>query len=153
MIGLSFQMSCRQFWIRSRLKDELPELCDLRRPIIPLETYSCTRDTIEDVLNTFPYFQSNLPKVDGVLFYHQDAHYTQGRTPLVGWLKTFMIPEVFGVSIVDSYYEDRPGDYVNYLEFVAQFDKQYSSKRNRRKGTDDSDMNSSVDLIDVELNE
>lgn len=134
-------MSFRQFWIQSRLKDELPELGEMRRPIIPLDAHSCSKEIIEDALNGFPHFPNNLPKVDGVLFYHQEAHYAQGRTPLVGWLKVFMIPEVLDVSVVSDYYDDRPPDYVNYLEFVAEFDKQHAKKRVRR------------DLIDVELSE
>ena len=33
------------------------------------------------------------------MFYHKKTAYTAGETPLVGWLKPFMVPEVLGVSI------------------------------------------------------
>ena len=33
------------------------------------------------------------------MFYHKKTAYTTGETPLVGWLKPFMVPEVLGISI------------------------------------------------------
>ena len=35
--------------------------------------------------------------LDGILFYNNETHYTHGPTPLVGWLKAFMLPEILGL--------------------------------------------------------
>ncbi|EDO34636.1 predicted protein [Nematostella vectensis] len=37
--------------------------------------------------------------VDGLLFFHKRTHYSQGRTPLVGWLKPYMLPEILGIPV------------------------------------------------------
>ena len=38
-------------------------------------------------------------QVDGLLFYHKRTHYSPGRTPLVGWLKDYMLPVILGISV------------------------------------------------------
>ncbi|KXJ10900.1 Snurportin-1 [Exaiptasia diaphana] len=43
-----------------------------------------------------PVFDS---EVDGLLFYHKRAHYTHGRSPLVGWLKVYMLSEILNIPI------------------------------------------------------
>jgi snurportin-1 len=42
-------------------------------------------------------------KIDGLLFYHSEVHYTPGQTALVGWLKPFMLPEILNVPVPDYY--------------------------------------------------
>lgn len=38
-------------------------------------------------------------QVDGLLFYHKQTHYTPGSTPLVGWLRPYMLPEILGLAV------------------------------------------------------
>ena len=47
-------------------------------------------------------------QVDGLLFFHKRTHYTFGRTPLVGWLKPYMVPEILGVSVPEAYLAGAP---------------------------------------------
>ena len=45
---------------------------------------------------SFAYFMTNFDLcADGILFYHHDAMYTSGTTPLVAWIKPWMAEEVF----------------------------------------------------------
>ena len=37
------------------------------------------------------------------MFYHKSAHYHAGMTPLVGWLKPSMMPEILGVDVPAKY--------------------------------------------------
>ena len=39
------------------------------------------------------------PQVDGLLFYHQQTHYTPGSTPLVGWLRPYMVTDILGIEV------------------------------------------------------
>ncbi|MEE6528178.1 hypothetical protein FKM82_030189, partial [Ascaphus truei] len=58
---------------------------------VGLQSFPCSLDTVQQVLTQeFPY------KVDGLLFYHKHTHYTPGSTPLVGWLRPYMAPEILG---------------------------------------------------------
>ncbi len=47
-------------------------------------------------------------ELDGILFYHKQTHYTSGSTPLVGWLKPWMLPDMLSVPIPDSIMTSRP---------------------------------------------
>ncbi|PIK32912.1 putative snurportin-1-like, partial [Apostichopus japonicus] len=38
----------------------------------------------------------------------QQTHYTTGSTPLVGWLKPWMLPEVLRVSVPQKYIDSKP---------------------------------------------
>lgn len=33
------------------------------------------------------------------MFYHRQTHYTPGSTPLVGWLKSYMVPDILGLKV------------------------------------------------------
>ncbi|EQB78110.1 snurportin-1 [Camelus ferus] len=43
--------------------------------------------------------KAKLNPVDGLLFYHRQAHYSPGSTPLVGWLRPYMVSDVLGVAV------------------------------------------------------
>ena len=46
------------------------------------------------LVETFPT-ESIVPLVDGFMFYHKEAEYQEGTTPLVGWLKPEHIEDQF----------------------------------------------------------
>ena len=49
----------------------------------------------------------------GVLFYHKEAHNEPGCTPLVGWLKPYMIPEILNIPVPEWILSQAPSDYIN----------------------------------------
>jgi len=51
------------------------------------------------VMATENLFGKDGPAVDGLLFYHSQAHYIPGKTPLVGWLKPHMMSTVLGIPV------------------------------------------------------
>jgi hypothetical protein len=55
--------------------------------------------TMTAVMATEHLFGSDGPALDGLLFYHSQAHYISGNTPLVGWLKPHMMPTVLGIPV------------------------------------------------------
>jgi|SRR6218665_1305126 len=57
-----------------------------------------------------------LLQLDGLLFYHKQAHYTFGSTPLVVWLKAYMLPEILGVQVPDHYVAETPSTYGNFQQ-------------------------------------
>ena len=58
--------------------------------------------------------------LDGLLFYHKLGFYTPNVTPLVGWLKPFMIPEILGMKIPEFYAKAQPVNYVNIKEYIKK---------------------------------
>lgn len=63
---------------------------------------------------------SELAPLDGLLFYHRDGLYTRGHTPLVTWLKTFMLPEILGISLPPPF-DEKPDDYIDIRHYLLNF--------------------------------
>jgi snurportin-1 len=59
--------------------------------------------TMTAVMTTENLFGQDGPALDGLLFYHSQAHYIPGNTPLVGWLKPHMMSTVLGIPVAPVY--------------------------------------------------
>ena len=73
-----------------------------------LPVYRCTKEIITDALNSPMPFNENL---DGLLIYHKRVHYIPGETSLVGWIKSYMVPELLNIQVCKNLMEQRPVDY------------------------------------------
>lgn len=96
-----------------------------------LPNYPCDQTVIKNCLDHL-YFENNLPPVDGILFYHKEASYTGGKTPLVGWLKPFMVPEILGIFVAEEYMQRRPEKYINLGGHIA-YGKEMKKQKRRNK--------------------
>ncbi|XP_068626830.1 snurportin-1 [Battus philenor] len=116
----------RQYWLKSHFQ-ELSDLHNISKTnnitfqLLPM--VSCDVESFNHFMMKYPHFESNVPLLDGLLFYHKKAHYVAGETPLVGWLYPYMVNEVLGPHIViNSMYEaERPDDYINQADFIEKF--------------------------------
>ena len=121
-----------------KLNEEKPQC--LRRdnvnPYIfkPLATYSTERGSLEKVFQDpeFPMFDG-LPLLDGILFYHNMLNYMPGHTPLVGWLKGYMIPEMLGIAVSSKIESQKPPTYASMKEHISEFETNYFQKKEQRK--------------------
>merc|ERR1711962_1265153 len=75
---------------------------------MPLPIYECTPASISNALNSSLPFED---KLDGLLIYHKNVHYTPGKTPLVGWIKGYMVPELLGIEVCQELQEQQPAEY------------------------------------------
>lgn len=73
------------------------------------------------------------PQLDGFLLYHKLAHYTHGKTPLVGWLLPWMIPEMLGYTVHPEYLKQRPTGSLSALEFMDDFDMKRKLGQQKRR--------------------
>ncbi|XP_076245829.1 snurportin-1 [Calliopsis andreniformis] len=106
----------RFFWLKSQLQ-EIKELQGRDThintfPILSLPNISCDTDISLALANL-----SYLHPLDGLLFYHRDGQYTKGRTPLVTWLKPFMLPEVLGIFVPPPL-DEKPDGYIDYKYYI-----------------------------------
>jgi len=104
-------------WIDSKIQ-ELPEMENSETEtntysILSLPRIKCSSN-LTDALTNLP---SELFPLDGILFYHRHAHYHYGTTPLVMWLKPFMLPEILGIW-VPSPLDEKPDDYVDFQHYI-----------------------------------
>ena len=81
-------------------------------------------------------------KVDGLLFFHKRTHYICGRTPLVGWLQSYMLPETIGVPVPDVYLEGVPS--VNKLTLLK-------SNQDLRAGDEEKQTISQLNAVDEKI--
>ena len=92
----------RTFWSKTKLGEE-GERVSTHSKINPLrflclDYYPCSKDSIVKVLS------SKWPvEVDGLLFFHKDAHYIIGRNPLTSWLKPHMVPDILKLPVSQEF--------------------------------------------------
>jgi len=114
----------RFYWLASKFEDELQSCSSEsqqsgRYRFALLPELGCTNEQLAATFSAPAPFP-----VDGLLFYHRDAHYAFGHTPLVSWLKPYMIPEMLpGVGRPHaSFMSGMPSDYVNYLRDIESYE-------------------------------
>lgn len=127
----------RDFWIESQIQESnLHQITDNNEyPFRIIDKCDCGDEhALNEFLSNYPIWPNNQPELDGFLFYHKEASYVHGTTPLVGWLFAFMIPEFFNLpNFNENYMAKKPVDYINYSTFMTQFDDNLrDNKKNRR---------------------
>ncbi|XP_066990718.1 snurportin-1 isoform X1 [Macrobrachium rosenbergii] len=129
-------------WLKSRLEEEAVGIGEISK-------YNPMR------FERLPYYESSpeslsklfgeggqLPfpvELDGILFYNRDTHYTHGPTPLVGWLKAYMLPEILGVPVAEKYEKERPAKYISlpkHIEYAKELKKDRKEKMDVTPGKD-----------------
>ncbi len=89
----------------------------------PYKFINVTRvDTLTDLKIQETFNSSFEYEIDGVLFYHREGHYSSGYTPLVGWLKLYMIPEILNIAIPS--WIKTPSDYYGFRKEISESKKQ-----------------------------
>lgn len=73
---------------------------------------SCILDADADDSQQLPYL--------GIIFYHKEGHYTVGRTPLVGWLFSYMLQEKLHIDVESFHLANKPVDYECFEHYVSQ---------------------------------
>uniref|UniRef100_A0A8C5TR54 Snurportin-1 n=1 Tax=Malurus cyaneus samueli TaxID=2593467 RepID=A0A8C5TR54_9PASS len=118
------QTDFRFFWLSSKIQEEegLGEKSRINPyKFVGLQNFPCSSDSLCELLATdFPF------EVDGLLFYHKQTHYTPGSTPLVGWLRPYMVPEILGLSVPATALTAKP-DYAG-----RQLQQIIESKRSKK---------------------
>ncbi|XP_014800264.1 PREDICTED: snurportin-1 isoform X2 [Calidris pugnax] len=84
--------------------------------------------------------KSRINPVDGLLFYHKQTHYTPGSTPLVGWLRPYMVPEILGLSVPVTALTAKPDYAGRQLQQIIQ------SKKNKKLAGEKGQPNGHYEL-------
>lgn len=99
-----------------------------------------SRDLYPHLLEKSQFFPENV-ELDGINFYYPKGLYTPGETPLVLWLKPYMIPDVLQKPVNDRLvYFQRPPDYVNVFEYSQNFKKMNEKNKKKKKNNSNCDM-------------
>uniref|UniRef100_A0A2A4K620 Snurportin-1 n=1 Tax=Heliothis virescens TaxID=7102 RepID=A0A2A4K620_HELVI len=133
----------RHYWLLSNL-DDIPDLGTYSKKnqlifkILPKTT--CDPQSFNEFMMSFPPFPNYTPALDGLLFYHKQAHYVAGQTPLVTWLYPFMVPEVLGkeITVNPGYMLTMPVNYVNQADYILKFTEKTAKSYRRKNGRSES---------------
>lgn len=68
-------------------------------------------------------------QVDGLLFYHRQTHYTPGTTPLVGWLRPYMVSDILGLEVPEGPLTVRPLDAAHQVQQIVEQKKKTQTRR------------------------
>ncbi|XP_070809687.1 snurportin-1 [Pituophis catenifer annectens] len=125
------QTDFRFYWLHSKMEEEM-DLSEKSRlnpyRFVGLKSYSCNSASLCEVLAmTFPF------EVDGILFYHKQAHYNPGSTPLVGWLRPYMVSDILGIVVPSCPLTSKPGYAGQQLQQIIEH------KRNKNQQPGEAD--------------
>ncbi|XP_066199028.1 snurportin-1 isoform X6 [Saccopteryx leptura] len=96
---------------------------DCQFKFVGLQNFPCTTESLCEVLSMdFPF------EVDGLLFYHKQTHYSPGSTPLVGWLRPYMVSDILGVAVPAGPLTTKPEYAGHQLQQIIEH------KRSQKKG-------------------
>lgn len=92
-----------------------------------------TKDLCLTVLEKYQFFPENV-ELDGINFYHPESLYTIGETPLVLWLKPFMMSDILQIPINDYLAQlHKPPNYVNVIEYSQNLNLKKKNKKYKKK--------------------
>ncbi|VDK43455.1 unnamed protein product [Anisakis simplex] len=116
---------CRLFLLNSRISEnenfnEISKQFPYRFVCLP--SCRCHRSSIEQLMKSSTDFEFEL---DGVLFYYAGALYRPGQSPLVGWLKPWMLPEILSVSIPDALMSGNSSSKGTSQKFIDEFNTKH----------------------------
>lgn len=120
-------MEFRFFWLRSQFLDnpEFSIISDRNKyKFYHLDYASASAAIISGMLSSIPRLEEKTFLYDGILFYHKESVYISGFTPLVTWLKPYMVPEVFGCDVNEVYMQKKPHNYDSFQEFIRKLSSQ-----------------------------
>ncbi|KAJ6664155.1 hypothetical protein lerEdw1_008370 [Lerista edwardsae] len=136
------QTDFRFFWLHSKIQEEegLGEKSRINPfRFVGLQNYSCASSSLCEVLTTnFPF------EVDGLLFYHKQTHYSPGSTPLVGWLRPYMVSDILGISVPAGPLTAKPGYAGHQLQQIIEH------KRNKKQASEEDSSNTRDGCYELE---
>lgn len=108
-----------------------------------------TRDLYHHILEKGQFFPDDI-ELDGINFYFPESLYTPGETPLMLWLKPFMIPDVLQKPVNDHLLQlHRPPDYVNIFEYSQSLKKKSRKFKKKKNFTPNCDKMEVENLVEV----
>lgn len=96
----------RFFWGTTKFSEDLADIGEVQKknpyPMIWLPHMTCDKAQLTTSVNKpYPY------KIDGLLFYHKQGHYSAGSSPLVGWIKPGMLKEALDLDVnLSAFHQD-----------------------------------------------
>ena len=127
----------RSFWLKTKLAESADQIANFARTnpfkFLPLTFYPCSKESLTRELGSkWPVL------VDGLLFFHKEAHYTTGTSPLAVWLKPHMVPDILGLPVSREFLECAPAMSETKMETAEDSDNTHSEAKMETAAVDDT---------------
>ena len=83
------------------------------------------------------------------MFYHKRTHYTFGPSPLVVWLKAYMLPEILGISVPAELLALAPSTYGGFSAHAETVRQKKIDREQQQQQAADGKMKSDADSVQV----
>lgn len=114
-----------------------------------LPWFTCGKEAIRLSLQN-PCNEDTIP-IDGLLFFNKHASYIRKETSQVQWVKPYMVPDLFEVSICESFLQEKPaGLTVKNLEVHNNLQKLQNENYASSKGSNPSQKGDNKSTPDSE---
>ena len=127
-VFINCEAEFRLFWLKNKFEEDNLSAQNKNDSVLTLNRFYdlANYNEIQECLQKYPFWNNNKPELDGLLFYHKKSMYVEGKTPFVGWLYPFMLPELFGYDFIQMHpeYYKQPENYVNYRVFIENFNNE-----------------------------
>ena len=141
IVLLDCETEFRFYWLKVKL-DEIPEVGSHSEAnnfaFVALPYIECREEYLTELMNSYPLFSEGTdPELDGILFYHKSNLYEHGSTPLVSWIKPFMMEDVLGIKVHENYAKGRPACYLDQAAYIRNFEQNAQDRKDffRNRGS------------------
>lgn len=126
----------RFFWLKSKLTDDL-ELSQCKNyRFVLIDSIPAQRPLIQDAMFRSFQINENTYYFDGIVFYHKHSHYYFGDTPLVGWLASYMLPELLHIDVSQEHLFKVPQDYKGACDYILNLKSKTKDKKIKRNNAE-----------------
>lgn len=135
MSMIDSEAELRFFWLKSKFTEDLILSQCKNFKFILIDCIPAQRSLIQDMMFGTLEIEANRYYYDGIVFYHKESHYFFGKTPLVGWLASYMLTELLHIDVSEEHLVKRPEEYKGAHDYIQNVK---TIKSERRKFKDDS---------------
>lgn len=129
----------RFYWLKSKFAEDLEIFNWTNIKFVLVDYIPAQRSLIQDAMFGSLQINENNYYYDGIVFYHKNSHYTFGRTPLTGWLASYMLTEILHIDVPQEHLFKKPEDYQNVHDYIESL----KTKKKRKINSSNVTMESS----------
>lgn len=125
----------RFYWLKSKFTDDLRLSCCTNIQLVLIDHMPAERSLIQNAMFEKLHINNEEYYYDGVVFYHKESHYYFGKTPLVGWLASFMLSELLHIDVSQQHFVKMPEEYKGVEDYIQNLKDMKKTVKNKVKNS------------------
>lgn len=133
----------RFFWLKSKFTEDIQLSHWNNMRFVLMDCIPAQRSLIQNAMFDCLKIDENRYFYDGIVFYHKKSHYSFGKTPLSGWLASYMLTEILHIDVPPEHLFKKPKDYTNVHEYMQNLKTKKKTPRKKKNKSNGMNMDSS----------